>query len=281
MSLSQHDLFSVIKSDFCNLFSYKQRGDTIEIITSICTVTNCYVSVFISQKNNEYIVSDGAWIFGRQYENELFEDIDKEIVDKVTNQYIEHYEIKKIVHNHHQTYFYKKTDNIHLVSALVFEVAHFVAAIINAQSLSYLEVKEEAESRQFKKEVNDFFNANYSNDNIKFGSCIVDDSIPTTIKFNAIIRTNTMIHLVMYISGTNLSYFTNATCKAITNFEIVSKKRGNANYLTKTVIINNKCDGYQPEKTAEYLNHLTETTNSKPILYHGFRDDILRRISQT
>jgi hypothetical protein len=279
MSLSQHDLFSVIKSDFCNLFSYKQRGDTMEVITSICTVTNCYVSVFISQKNNEYIVSDGAWIFGRQYENELFEDIDKEIVDKVTNQYIEHYEIKKIVHNHHQTYFYKKTDNIHLVSALVFEVAHFVAAIINAQSLSYLEVKEEAENRQFKKEVNDFFYSNYTN--IRFGSYIADDRIPTTIKFNAIISTNRMIHLFMYISGSNLSYFINATCKAITNFDIMGRKTNNANYFTKNVIINNKCDGYQPEKTIDYLNYLTETTNSKPILYHGFRDDILRRIPQT
>ena len=41
------DIFNAVKSDFCELTTYKVRNNSIEIITPFSTLNNKFISVFV------------------------------------------------------------------------------------------------------------------------------------------------------------------------------------------------------------------------------------------
>ena len=52
-------LFLNISSDFNSLWKYKLRGDTLEIITPFTTMTGSYISIFLTQRDDRFIITDG------------------------------------------------------------------------------------------------------------------------------------------------------------------------------------------------------------------------------
>ena len=55
-------IYNSVKSDFCELTTYKIRNNSIEIITPFSTLNDKFVSVFVKFYQNQIIVSDGGWI---------------------------------------------------------------------------------------------------------------------------------------------------------------------------------------------------------------------------
>ena len=110
MKTELKNIYNQVKSDFCNLMDYKMRDSTVEIITGVSTLTNHYVSVFISLQSGKYVVSDGGWIDRQYYDNQLDAE-DEDIFQRVELQYQSYFDIKKTVHKDGTTYNFKTTDN--------------------------------------------------------------------------------------------------------------------------------------------------------------------------
>ena len=50
------EIYSDITNSFGALWQYKERGNTLEIITPFATTNNRFISVFIKQQGNEFII---------------------------------------------------------------------------------------------------------------------------------------------------------------------------------------------------------------------------------
>ena len=71
-------LFNDIIKAFSSLWSFKKRGNSIEIVTPVSTTNDVFVSVFLTMRGDEYIVTDGGWIDAGVYD-----------IDEVNNSQLE------------------------------------------------------------------------------------------------------------------------------------------------------------------------------------------------
>ncbi|MVM36432.1 hypothetical protein GO730_00220 [Spirosoma sp. HMF3257] len=90
------EIFQIVKKDFCGLLNYKLRGNTIEIITGIPTITSAAVSVFISYDKGKYAVSDGGWLSAGEYNNYNNDPDEGEVIDRIIDQYMQFFSIKQL-----------------------------------------------------------------------------------------------------------------------------------------------------------------------------------------
>ena len=60
--MKMQSLFSEICSDFTTLWNSRMLGETLEIETPYSTIAGDVISVFITLRNNHYIITDGACI---------------------------------------------------------------------------------------------------------------------------------------------------------------------------------------------------------------------------
>ena len=176
ISMNHKDIFDIIKKDFCHLFQFKIHGDTLEVITPLVTLTDKFVSVFVTQRGDKLIVTDGGWIHQNIYEYPNEFD-DKEIVFVLFNQYKEYYNIKHTDNKTNPMYF-RAITKIELLSAAVFDVANFIVGVVNAYAVDYRDKKDKEERDKFKSETNDFFKEHYK-DNFKSNYQVFDG-----IKYN-------------------------------------------------------------------------------------------------
>lgn len=69
------DIFDIIKETFNSLWSVKKYGKTIEIVTPLFTTNDCFVSIFVTERNGRYIVTDGCGISDSYYNNFFDNDV--------------------------------------------------------------------------------------------------------------------------------------------------------------------------------------------------------------
>ena len=263
MNLFLNEIFNVVKSDFCTLVDYKVRGETIEIITAIPTLSNSYVSVFISQKNDKFIVSDGGWLFNNMYGSRHIEDT--ELFERIFIQYLTHFQILQTKSKDGITYNYKTTKKLELVSAMVFDVGHFVSAISNAQNISYKEVSEIEDRAIFHNSLNSFFKSQYGANKVDINEA-VKISEKNTVKVNAVLRVNPRNnYYLMYVTGSRSNYFIKDIAETTINFEIIKANSISNQYYKCMALINAEASGFDHDKAAVYIERLAEVTDFAPI----------------
>jgi hypothetical protein len=271
-------IFNQVKSDFCNLVDFKMRGNTIEITTGISTLTNHYVSVFISFDSGIYAISDGGWI-DRQYYDNITSSEDEDTFQRVEFQYRNHYDIKRTTHKDGTKYNFKTTENVEMVSLLVHDVSNYIASVVNSQSIAFHEAKEQSQRTTFYKDVTGFLKDAYGS-NLETNDALknYNDEL-SGIKFNAIVRLPTATHLLMYVTGYTPQYFIKDACEATVNFQI-SKKYSPKNTFKRTAIVNTQAGGHVPGRVNEYLNNLEIEAENKLVLYYNDDDkkEVLRQI---
>lgn len=261
MNLHLNDIFQKVKSDFCNLLDFKLRGDTIELITSIPTFTYSYVSVFVSFRDGEYIISDGGWIHDEEYDNEVSDD---NIYPIVLSQLTERFSIKETRSPNNTIFYYKKAPTLDLVSAMVLDVGYFISAVVNAQVLEYGEVSERKERKVFNTQMNSYLRE-------KLGKRVETDySVKVNneqrIKFNAVVHGEHALNLyIMYVTGSSSSYFTKDISKATINFELLDDVTVSERYIKKVALVNTSAPGYEPSNARVYLDKLEDRLNAPPI----------------
>src|SRR5690554_2323879 len=254
------DIYQSIKSDFCALTTFKLRGESIEIITPFSTLNNKFVSVFIKEIDQKFIISDAGWIDLNYYNVDISEEFD-DIVDRIFAYYQQSFGISTASDKAGTLHYYKACTNPQDMPSNVYDLANFVVGVVNSMGIRYKDEKEEQERDTFRKDANTFLKVNY-NDNVKLQKSLDDLK---NIRFNALITRNSDIYLISNVTGSSSYYFTNDLRKTIVNFEISEKSKYRDFIREKVSIINDKADGYHPEKLSSMMDLLNEKVTREPI----------------
>lgn len=278
--MRRKEIFNTIREEFCSLFHFKLHGDhTLEVITPIPTITNKFVSVFITVRKNKLIATDGGWISMEMYDHSIHNE-DAEIASRVINQFERYYEMSQ-TEQAGIVYYFKSIEKNkkELLPNVVFEVANFVASAVGSYELSYREKKEKEQRDHFRSETNDFFQGKYGEIFRK------NDSLVGGVKHNGIIRHLSHIVVIEYVSGHNETYFEQDMRKAILNHTLV-EEYGLSEYdrkkLIKTTVVNKVARGYidpnsEGNLLGELLTNRSQITNNEE--KGDFFDKLLRSIS--
>jgi hypothetical protein len=258
--MDQEIIYKHIKGAFCNLIDFKARGQSIEIITPFSTINNKFISIFITQREGKYIISDGGWVDQDVYGE--VKDIDSEdILLRIQDEFISSYRVKTTVNNTGHLVFFKSTDDMKELASFAFDLATFLSAIINSRCIKFTNEKEIKEREKFRSEANSFLKNMYG-DSVLFRKHLDDIK---NIRFSAIIQKSSSIYIVNYVTGSSSVYFANELRKCIVNFEIASTSIMNNYIAEKIALVNNEAKGFEPEKSGPILNLLRERSTKNYI----------------
>lgn len=258
--MNNKTLIEQIKKSFCNLTSFKERENALEIITAFSTINNKFVSVFLTFTNQKIVVTDSGWIDQNYYETPFFED-SEELIRRIIGSYLLNYDVKSTLDKSGVEYYYKVCNKIEEIPSAVFDLANFIVGAVNSFCIQYKDEKEEKERETFKTDANTFLKIHYQ-DNVKLRDSLDDFK---NIKFNAIVNKNSKLNLVTYVTGSTPYYFENDLRKSIVNFEISLKSKYGLHIKEKIAIVNDKSDGYAPDKSYSIFQLLNEKTTRDPI----------------
>lgn len=118
------ELSHILQDGIKDFWSFKEEiGDLLEVITPLVTLNDEYVSVFVAERNGEYVVTDGGWILDDMYNLEVFPvDISNKTIETLRDVF----DVKLV-----ETLFYKKCEDFADVLTCIIDVAHFVQAVVN------------------------------------------------------------------------------------------------------------------------------------------------------
>ena len=263
---NHEELFKYLKGHLCSLFSYKSRGETLQVNTMLSTVSDKFVSVFVKKLNNgNYIVSDGGFIDLGFY-GVMPPDQDEEITSNVKNFLIEYYEVQFKEDNN--ILFYIKETPFNRLATEVFNMSEFIQGLVNSIHLEYRDKKVKEQQKRFKKQVNEFLRERFHK-KVEF-----DYTYEDKIKFNASIVIKNNRYLIDYITGSNVNYYIKNLTETAVKFQMVN----GAPYLHKISILNDETEGYVPTKVAPYIDFLKDKVKTR-ILPWKERDKLEKVIS--
>lgn len=252
-------IYHDIVNSFGSLWSFKQRGKSLEIITPFATTCHRFVSVFLTKRDDYYIISDGGWVSGGGYENEFDREVDA--FNKVVSHFQESFHVKEIKDGKGSTFFYKKTIKEISVPSLVLDVANFINAVISVSNVNF---EIERESREmFKHSVNSFLKRNLTSEKLKVNEFL---DAKRTVRPNAIItKSRNRLILINYVTGSNDYHFNNSVSKANLIFEL-ARKSNEAIYIEKTVaLVDDNSEGFKSGKIGTFLEHLIFNNTSDQV----------------
>lgn len=150
-----NELFAEIRSDFSSLWESRTLGDTLEVITPYSTVAGDVISVFITTRNNQYIITDGARVdaMAKSQGVKIIERKGFHLCDILSRLSISEFRSES---SDSLIYRLKKTDDLSLVSSYVYDMIHFIDSMANAIMLeSFFTREDDLIARKFSKKVND------------------------------------------------------------------------------------------------------------------------------
>lgn len=257
------EIFKNLKESFCSLWQFKDRGKTLEIITPYSTITSKFISVFITERDNSIIISDGGWIASGYYDTDV--NMQDEFFSKLFYTYESYFDIKKIDKNE-VPFYYKKADKEVSIPSFLFDMVQFIQGVVGGSVVEFEDLKEKAEKETFKREANSYIANIAQHDTIKVNTHLSEDL--KSIRFNAIItKRKNRLTLLNYVTGSSISYFIGSIGKANLNFEIATESEFSPFMDTKIALINDTASGFQQDKLYKYLEKMERNTNSKNILW--------------
>jgi len=252
------EIYNDILNSFSSLWTFKERGNTLEIITPYTTTNHKFVSIFLSKQNNDYIVSDGGLIQSFGYDTPFLGDDD--IFNRILEHYISVYDIKQI--NAKDTvYYFKRTNNPIHIPALIFDISTFFSSIISTCNIELSDKKEKDNRNLFSKSANDYISSITEKSKVKINGFVDEEK---TLKVSSIYKLSGSSFIpVNYVTGSNINTFSNSLYKTNTIFEMIEKSKYSRYYNQKIAFINNISEGFIPEKVNHILLHMKENTKTK------------------
>jgi hypothetical protein len=266
-----NNILPLIRADFGSLWQCRSRGNSIEVVTPFSTSTQKFVSVFITHKNDEYIVSDGGWLSSEFYLDD--DALSKSVTDNIIRFFTDVFKASVVNHESGKDFYFKKCSSIEMVSSSVYDIASFVSSVVNAASTHIPEKKELDHQTSFRKDVNDYLGMHFGE-----GAKIQEglDGL-RNVKYNAIIEFRAYLSVVMYVTGSSPYYFDNAIRKAAVNFELTNRSKLKNVVKSKVAVINDKAEGFSAERDKELLEYLEEKSTSSPVFWSD-KEKILERV---
>lgn len=255
--MNMNHVFENVKESFCSLWTFKLRGKTLEIITPFSTTTFKFISLFITERDDQIIVTDGGWLTTGEYLTNI--DWDDDIFLKIYHHYESLYEIRTLEHVEGLKYYFKSTSNIDLVPNLVYDMCHFLSAIISTSQIPFQEQKEKEERENFRKLADSYLAGILNPEDIQFRKELGENY--KNVRFNAILTRGTnRISLIKYITGSTPNYFINSLTKATVDFEIANHSPLFDYIDNRIAFVNDKAPGYDKSKIYRYMETLEEHT---------------------
>jgi len=254
-------IFQNVRSEFSHLWQFKARGQSLEIITPFTTSSHKFVSVFLTERDGGYIISDGGWIDLGIYDN-IF-SLEDDAFQKLFFYYLEVYQIKEVTGKDGKKHFYKKTEKPASVPSIVFDLATFISNIISSSEVEFSDVAEKETKSRFKKLANNYIQSIVPNDKIEWGAPLGERR---DIRFNAIYqKTNTKLILINYITGSTLSYFTSSIARANIYSEMADESYMKDYIEKKIILIDTDANGYQQDRSDSLLLHTMTHNKSSSV----------------
>ena len=256
------EIYSDITNSFGALWQYKERGNTLEIITPFATTNNRFISVFIKQQGNEFIISDGGWIENFEYEIPLM--LDDNCFSKIYSHYLNAFGIQELTGPTNKIIFYKKASKQFQIPSMVFDMANFICSVVSASSIEFVDKEERESKERFRALANNFISGIIVKEELNLKGFLDNKR---DIKIDAIIVRQNKLSLVNYITGVNAHYFNNSVFKSYYHFDLANSSAYKNSIKDKYVLVNNLALGYVPVKVASTIRHLEENTNTSTILW--------------
>jgi hypothetical protein len=248
-----------LKRDFGALWQCRPRGNSLEIITPFSTATQEFVSVFITVRDGQLIVSDGGWLIN-EHLSRAMPASEVSFVDCIG--YADHFGtafgVSKWNESSERVFFYKRCENLKLLSNAVYDVANFVSSVVNASTLP-CETEDRARKQLFRSRANVFFKENYG-ERAELGYRLPDVK---TARFSVAVLEPSNLSLIMYVSGSAQDYFTRDFHRAIVNFELLEKSKMAPHVKRRIAFLDDEAEGYgRNEELIQLLevHHATTVT---------------------
>lgn len=211
------ELFTEICSDFTSLWGSRTLGDTLEVVTPYSTITGDVISVFITTRNNQYIITDGARIdaLAKAQGVKIIERKGCHLCDMLTRLSISEHRSES---GNNLIYRLKKTDDLSMVSSYVYDMIHFIDSMANAIMLeSFFTVEEDLLAKKFCKKVNDVLR--YKINLVPKATRQIDlfkNKSARALQFSSALihKTRDSLWLGMCINGSNYSNFIRSVQRA-------------------------------------------------------------------
>lgn len=204
------ELFNSIRESYNSLWHVKVLGDSLEIVTPMVTTNDSFVSVFVTMRGDDFVVTDGGWISAGYYDCELNEM--SAAYNKLFQYYLENFHILQTI-GHGRTMFYKKVHERFLVVNAVFELSNFISAIVSGSNIQFQADKKE---RKFRKSVRDYLINGFDEGAFQFNQGLTPDS---SIKYGAVSHFSGQLQLLNIVTGSNAGYYRDSLCRSNFYFE--------------------------------------------------------------
>ncbi len=260
------NIYNDIVSSFGSLWRFKERGETLEIVTPFATTNNKFVSIFLTKQNSDFIVSDGGWITEGVYQTEILPE-NKDCYHKILSYYLNTFKIQSVASNKLVSFFYKKTSNEIAVPSLLFDMVNFISTIVSISNIEFAD-KETENKERFSSSASGYLSEiirSYSyGRTISFNRYLGAGN--TRVKVNAVIRDpNNDLVLLNYITGSHVDYFQTNISKTNIIFELASKTNEGIYIKKKIALVDNTATGYAEDKISIWLDHMINNTGSQRI----------------
>lgn len=239
-------LFNDIIKAFSSLWSFKKRGNSIEIVTPVSTTNDVFVSVFLTMRGDEYIVTDGGWIDAGVYD---IDEVNNSQLESIISHYKSAYGIISLDAKQ-LTFFYKKTNNPLFVPNLVFDVSSFIGGIVNS-SLAQVSRNVDKKYNIFASEAKKFIVQNVPEESI-LPKHYLKERFPS-LNFGAAIKTGNHISLFNFSSGSSDAYYVNSLCKSKASFEIVNNDDSEGLFKNKILLLDDTSNHIRNRKVGVYV----------------------------
>ena len=245
------ELIRDIITTFSSLWQVRRHGESYEIITPVSTSNNMFVSVFLTRRGDDYIVTDAGWIDSGAYD---IDEIGDAVYKKIISYYIGCYGIKK-VKARNLFYYYKKTNKAILVPNLIFDVSAFISGLVSTACAEIAQTTDKTYNI-FKKKAHAFLRTFIPNDYF-LSTKEIKESFPA-LTFGAAIKGNNGISLLNFATGSNDSYYINSLCKSQTSFEIVQKSDINNTFSKRILLLDDLKKSLTSERVGVYVRFVRD-----------------------
>lgn len=268
-------LYLGVVQSFDKLWSSKMLDDnTIEIITPYSTTTSKFVSLFLTKREDKYIVSDGGLLYSESYET--YVDYENQCLLKALYHFESFYDIKMTKDPNDVKHYFKTTTNFKLIPNLVYDLAQFISFCASTASIEFEDESEIRERNSFRKTASTYIGSNYTDYNIKYYGSL-DRERYRSVRFGAVIEKNSRLNLVNFITGSTSANFINSIAKSNLNFSIAGDSIFQDYIDSKLVFLNDSADGYNESRLFNQINALQSHLSHNAILW-SHKEQILEII---
>ncbi len=253
------NIYGEVVNSFGLLWKYKERGNSLEIITPFATTSHKFISVFLTKRNDAFIVSDGGWINDGIYENSFDRTIG--CYGKIIEHYKNSFDVKEVANNNEKAVFYKKTSNEISVPSLILDMSNFVSSLVSLSNVPYLEQEKENKER-FRRNATEFLQSIIPAGNLMLNRYVDEHR---QIRVNAIVMKQNRMTLVNYITGSNYDYFNSSISKTNLIYELANKTKESVYIDKKIVLLDDAAQGFVPNKIGNWLDHLLVNTHTEKV----------------